>query len=138
MLWASMTARTYDSLASVSARPRLDTYPLLELGQVGGAEGIGLGNNGNKVHSRAKPLHHFNVERLQRMTGRTDKVETSMDTEVDLVLPSRLLLLQHVRLMLVVEEFNDWHPGIPVVDIVTKARRVDNGQSDYPILSVGS
>jgi hypothetical protein len=49
-----------------------------------------------------------------------------MDTEIDLLSPARLLLLEHVRLMLVVEELDDGLPRITVVDIVAEARGVDD------------
>lgn len=64
------------------------------------------------------------------MASRTDEVQASVDTEIDLVISSRLLLLQHVGLVLVVEELDDGHPGIFVVDIVTESRGVDNGQTN--------
>lgn len=44
------------------------------------------------------------------MAGRSDKVKTGMNAEIDSVGSARLLFLQHVRLMLVVQEFYDWHP----------------------------
>lgn len=53
-----------------------------------------------------------------------------MDTEVDLVLTAWLLLLKHVGLVLVVEELDDGHPRVAVVDIVTEARGVDDSQTD--------
>ena len=33
--------------------------------------------------------------------------------------------------MLIVEEFDNWHPGISVIDIVTEAGGVDDSQSNY-------
>lgn len=64
------------------------------------------------------------------MSGRADEVQASVHTEIDLVLAARLLLLKHVGLMLVVEELNDRHPRVAVVDIVTKAGGINDGQSD--------
>lgn len=64
------------------------------------------------------------------MTGGADEVQASVDTEVDLVISAGLLLLQHVRLVLIVEELDDWHPGVAVVDIVSETRGVDDGQAD--------
>jgi len=60
-----------------------------------------------------------------------DEVETSVNTKVDLLNTTRLLLLQHVGFMLVVEEFDDWLPGITVVDIVTETRSIDYGETDF-------
>ena len=65
------------------------------------------------------------------MTRRSDEVQASMHTKIDFVNTTRLLLLQHVRLMLVVQEFDDWHPGIAVVHIVSKTRGIDDSQADW-------
>src|SRR2546423_14290969 len=54
-----------------------------------------------------------------------------MYPKINLVHTSWLLLLQHVGLMLVVKELNNWHPRITVVDIVPKAGRVDNSKAYY-------
>lgn len=103
---------------------------LLEGGQVSRAESISLGNHWNQVDARAESLHNLDVERLQSVTGGADEVQASVDTEVDLVISAGLLLLQHVGLVLVVKELDDWHPGVAVVDIVAEARGVDDGQAD--------
>lgn len=41
------------------------------------------------------------------MARRSDEVEAGMDSEIYLVNPAWLLLLQHIRFMLVVEKFDD-------------------------------
>lgn len=64
------------------------------------------------------------------MAGRADEVKAGMDTEVDLVLAAGLLLLKHVRLVLVVEELDNGHPRIAVVNVVAESGCVDDGQSD--------
>lgn len=64
------------------------------------------------------------------MAGRSNEVEACVDTQVNLVLAARLLLLEHVRLVLVVEELDDGHPRVFVVDIVAEARGVDDGEAD--------
>ena len=63
-----------------------------------------------------------------RVTSGTDKIEACVYSEVRLVGPQRLLLLSHVRLMLVIDEVDNRGPGVAVVDIVTKARGIDDGQ----------
>lgn len=103
----------------------------LELGQVSGAQGVCLGNHGNQVDARAEPLHDLNVEWLQSVSGGSDEVQASVDTEIDLVATARLLLLQHVRLMLVVQELDDGLPRIAVVDIVAETGGVNNSQANY-------
>lgn len=65
------------------------------------------------------------------MPSRADKVQASMNAEVDLVLAAGLLLLQHVGLVLVVEEFDDGHPRVPVVHVVAEPGGVDDGQADW-------
>lgn len=105
-------------------------YSLLELGQISRAEGVSLGNDGDQVDARAESLHDLNVEGLEGVAGGADEVEAGMDTEVDLVLAAGLLLLKHVGLVLVVEELDDGHPGVAVVDIVAETGGVDDGQSD--------
>jgi hypothetical protein len=106
------------------------TYALLELEKIRGAEGVGLGNYGNQVDARAQLLHNLDVERLQGVAGRADEVQAGVDTEVDLVGTARLLLLEHVRLVLVVEEFDDGLPRVAVVDVVAEARGVNHGEAD--------
>ena len=65
------------------------------------------------------------------MTGGSNKVETSMDSKVDFVNATRLLLLEHVGLMLVIQEFDNGHPGIPVVYVVPESRSVDYRKAYY-------
>jgi hypothetical protein len=104
--------------------------PRLELGQIGRAQGISLGNDWDEVDARAQALHDFDIKRLERVAGGTDKVEAGVHAEVDLVLAARLLLLEHVGLMLVVEELDDGHPRVAVVDIVAEAGGVDDSKAN--------
>jgi hypothetical protein len=106
------------------------TYPLLELEQIRGAKCVGLGNDGNQVDARAQLLHHLNVERLEGVASGADEVKAGVDTEVDLVGTARLLLLEHVRLMLVIEELDDGLPRVAVVDVVAEARGINDGEAD--------
>jgi len=62
-----------------------------------------------------------------------NKVQTSVDTKIGLLLALGLLLLTHVRFMLVVYEFDNREPGVTVVDIVAKARGIDDGQLDLEL-----
>lgn len=64
------------------------------------------------------------------MAGGADEVQAGVDTEIDLVAPARLLLLKHIGFMLIIEEFDDWHPRVPVVDIVSEAGGVNNCEAD--------
>lgn len=69
------------------------------------------------------------------MASRADEVQAGVNTQVDLVLAAGLLLLKHVRLVLVVEELDDGHPGVAVVNVVTEAGSVNDGQSDWNTVS---
>lgn len=44
------------------------------------------------------------------MASGSDEVKAGVNTEIDPIGSARLLFLQHVRLMLIVQEFYDWHP----------------------------
>jgi hypothetical protein len=46
-----------------------------------------------------------------RMSGRSYKVQTRMNSHVDLVLPVRLLFLTHVGFVLIIEEIDDRCPA---------------------------
>ena len=53
-----------------------------------------------------------------------------MNAEINFIHTAGLLLLQHVRLMLIVQEFDNWHPRIAVVDIISEARCVNDSEAD--------
>lgn len=64
------------------------------------------------------------------MAGGADEVEASVDAEIDLIAAARLLLLQHVRLMLIIQELDDRLPRVAVVHIVAEAGGVDDSKAD--------
>ena len=64
------------------------------------------------------------------MASGSDEVEAGMNSEVDLVTAARLLFLQHIRLMLVIQKLNYWLPRIAVVDIVAESRSINDGKAD--------
>jgi hypothetical protein len=130
MPWASMTWRTCGSSLASASDCEETTYPLLELEQISGAQGVGLGNDGDQVDARAQLLHDLDVERLQGVARGADEVQAGVDAQVDLVGAARLLLLQHVRLVLVVEELDYGLPRVAVVHVVAEAGRVDDRQAD--------
>jgi hypothetical protein len=107
------------------------TYSLLVTGKIGGAKGIGLGDDGDQVDAGAQTLHHFDIEGFQGVAGGADEVQAGMHTHVNFIRAAGLLLLQHVRLMLVIEELNDGLPGVTVVDIVSEAGGINDSQADY-------
>ena len=57
-----------------------------------------------------------------------------MDTKVTLLAALGMLLVNHVRLMLVVNEVDDGRPRVAVVDIVTETGGVDYGELDLELL----
>lgn len=56
------------------------TYSLLEPLKISRAQGVGFGDNGDKVDPCAEAPHDFDIERLQSVAGRANEVETSMYT----------------------------------------------------------
>ena len=68
------------------------------------------------------------------MTGGPDEVQASMNAKITLLAALGLLLLNHVRLMLVVNEVDNRRPRVPIVDVVTKARGVNDSKLDLELL----
>jgi hypothetical protein len=114
-----------------SYKSKGSTYPRLKLSQVCWAQCVGLGYNWDQVDACAQLLHDLNVQRLQGVAGRADEVQAGVNTEIDLISAARLLLLEHVRLMLVVKELDDGLPRVAVVDVVTETGGVNDGQAHW-------
>lgn len=129
----------------VSVNREQYTHPLLEQEQVVLCERVGLSDDGDEVDPRAQALHSLNVQGLEpmgtirhgqknpalrrsRVTSRANEIEARVHPQINLVLPLRLLLLAHIRLMLIVDEIDNGRPRVAVVDVVTEARRVDDGE----------
>lgn len=91
-------------------RESRETHPGLESEEICWAESVCLGDDRDEVDAGAEALHDFNIQRLEGVAGGSDEVETGMNTEVNLLATAGLLLLEHVRLVLVVEEFDN---GLP-------------------------
>lgn len=68
------------------------------------------------------------------MTGGADEIEAGVHTEVRLLVSLRLLLLSHVHFVLVVNEFDDGCPRVSVIDIISEARCVDDGELALELL----
>ena len=85
-------------------------------------------------------LEEFRRERTvqqpqySRVNRGTDKVQASVNPEVNRLLPLRMLLLAHVRLVLVVDEVDDGGPRVAVVDVVAEAGGVDDRQLRLELL----
>lgn len=94
------------------------------------AESVGLGNNGDQVNTRAQALHHLDIKRLEGVASGSDEVQAGVNAHIDLVSAARLLLLEHVGLVLVIQELDDGLPGVTVVDIVAEAGGINDSQAD--------
>ncbi len=68
------------------------------------------------------------------MTGRPDEIQASVDPKVALLAALGLLLLDHVRLMLVVNKVDNGRPRVTVIDVVSKTGRVNDGEFDLELL----
>lgn len=68
-----------------------------------------------------------------RVSSRTNEIQAGMHTQVCLLTSLRLLLLSHIRLMLVVDEFDNGGPRVTVVDVVTESRRVNDSKLDFEL-----
>lgn len=104
---------------------------MLEAGEIGRGQSIGLGDDWDQVDSGTQSLHDLDVQGLQCVSGGTDEVEADMNTEIDLVHSARLLLLEHIRLVLVIEEFDYRHPRVAIVHVVAEAGSVDDSEADW-------
>lgn len=86
------------------------TYSCLEADEVLWGECISFCDDRDEIDTCAETLHDFDVKRLESMAGGSDEVQASMDSEIDFVVSTWLLFLQHVRLVLIVKEFNNRLP----------------------------
>ena len=68
------------------------------------------------------------------MTRGPDEVQARVNAKVALLAALGLLLLNHVRLVLVVNEVDNRRPRVPIVDVVTKARGVNDSKLDLELL----
>ena len=113
---------------------RKATYALLELVQIGGGHGIGLGNDGNQVDAGAQALHNLNIQGFEGVSSWANKVETAVHTHVAQLEALGLLLLTHIRLVLVINKVDNGHPAVAIVGIISKSRSVNHRQLDIELL----
>jgi hypothetical protein len=109
---------------------RRKTHSLLVTSQICWAESVCLCYNRDQVDSRAQSLHNLDIQRLQCVSSGADEVQAGVNTEINLVNTAGLLLLQHIRLMLIVQELDNWHPRVAVVDIVSEARGINDSKAN--------
>lgn len=68
----------------------------LETDEILRRESIGFCDNRNEVDTCAKTFHDLDVEGLQCMSGGSNEVQASVNSEINLIVSSWLLFLQHV------------------------------------------
>lgn len=73
-------------------------------------------------------LHDLDIQRLERVAGRLDEEDASMDAVVDDVHAVNLVLGIEVSVEALLNVVDNRPPRFVVVDKVTKARRVDDGE----------
>ena len=104
--------------------PILEQLPLLQ------SQTIRLCNNGHHIHRLAQLFEHDDIDRLQRVAGGGDEVETAVDAGVlDVALTLSCELLAEVGGVLVFDVLDDGIPAAVVVHEVAVARGVDDVQS---------
>ena len=116
-------------LGSGSKREIAETYSRLESSDLLVCQSIGLGNDGNQVDLGVKTLHDLNVERLQRVASGLDEEDTCVNAVVHDVHSVDLVLGIQVSIEALLDVIRDWPPGLVVVDEVTEAGGVNNGQT---------
>jgi hypothetical protein len=87
-------------------------------------------SKGFKLRHSEVSFERTEERRDTRVTSGSDEEQASVHTQVGLLSTLRLLLLPHICFMLVVDEVDNWAPRVAVVDIVTKAGGVDDGELD--------
>lgn len=60
------------------------TYLFFEMGTLVGRHGVGLGDDRDDVDFLVQSLHELNVERLEAVAGRRDKVQAAVNSRVGL------------------------------------------------------
>lgn len=106
------------------------SYSLLEHGYLLVCQGVRLSDDWDQVDLGVQSSHDLNVEWLQRVACRLNEIDTCMNTVVDDVHAVDLILCLEICIESLLNVLNDWSPGIVVVDKITKAGCVDNGQSE--------
>jgi hypothetical protein len=76
----------------------VQTHALLESRNLIVGQGVGLGDDRNEVDLGVESAHDLDVQRLQGVTGRLDKVHTGVHTIVDNVHAIDLILSVEVSI----------------------------------------
>ena len=116
------------------------SYSLLEQSNLLIGEGVCLGNDRDQVDLGVQPAHNLNVQRFQGVTGGLDEVDTGVDTVVNDVGTVDLIFGLQISIVSLLNVLNNRAPRIIVVHKVTKARGVDDSQTqaNTVLLNVGT
>ena len=84
--------------------------------------------------------HDFHVQGLQRVTRGLDEIDAGVDPVVDNVHSVDFVLSVEICIKTLLDVLDDWTPGLCVVHKVSKARRVNHGESQTHaiLLNVGA
>lgn len=87
-----------------------------------------------------KASHNLNVQGLQRVAGRLNEEDTSMDTVVNDVHAIDLVLSIEVSIISTLDIVNNRAPRLVIVNEVTESRGVDDSQAkaDTRLLDIGT
>jgi hypothetical protein len=87
-----------------------------------------------------KATHNLDVERLERMASGLDKENASVDSVVNDIHTVDLVLGIEVGIVTLLNVVDNGTPGLVVIDKVTKAGGINNGQAetDTSLLNVGA
>lgn len=116
------------------------THPGLEGSDLLIGEGIGLGDNRDQVDLGVQALHDLDVQGLQRVAGGLDEEHAGMDPVVHDVHAVHFVLGIKVSIETLLNIINNGPPRLVVVNKVTKARGVNDGQAQThaSLLDIGA
>ena len=76
-----------------------------------------------------KPSHNLDIQGLQGMSGRLNKVDTGVDSVVNNVHSVNLVLGFQIGVETLLNVINDWAPGLIIIDKVSESRGIDNSEA---------
>ena len=106
-----------------------NTYSLFEHRNLVVGKCIGLCDHWDQVDLGMQTAHDFNIQRLERVSGWLDEIDTSMYAVVNDVHPVDLVLGLEIGIKPLLDILNNWPPRVVIVDKIAKARCVDDCQS---------
>lgn len=105
------------------------TYALLEVRNLFISKRVSLGDDGNEVDFGVQSAHHLDVQGLERVASRLNKVYASMHAVVNNVHPVHLVFCVKVGIKALLNVFHDRSPRVVVVHKVAESGSVDDGET---------